>query len=323
MKINVLAKRRKISNELITPLIIPSFSSTIFGIQDKESRKDLSNFYKFFQEKISNALYSLYDIHQNYIEEEILEIPETLILDSGSYEYLKYKKAGFRVKWNNKMYNDTINKLNRKKTTIQVNCDVFDDVNKQIDAAIGEYKNNYLKDFIIKPNKRKIFIDVSDVMSNIDKLSEFNIIGLTEKELGDTLLEKCQNIIKIRSRLYEEGIELPIHLFGVLDQLSIILYSFCGADIFDGLSWAKNGFINNFAIYDDNYALLKGYFEFNDDNLLQIMLINNLEVLSTIRTKIVEFTQSYNWNVFDLNLDTEEKMKLLLSSSGIDVSVKI
>ena len=53
------------------------------------------------------------------------------------------------------------------------------------------------------------------------------------------------------------------------------------------------------------------------------MLIKNLEVLSTIRKKIVEFTQSYNWDVFDLNLDTEEKMKLLLSSSGIDVSVKI
>lgn len=322
MKIEYLIKRRKISERIITPLLVPSFSSTIFGLQDKRARKEVSDIYQYLQNKIKNTLFSLYDIHKKYLTDEVINSPNVLFLDSGSYEYLKYKRAGFKVKWSKELYNNALDKINRKKNIVQVNYDIFDTINKQIDVASDGFKKNYFKDFIIKPNKNQYFIDSFDVMSNVDKLSGFNLIGLTEKELGDSLLKKCQNIIKIRSGLSEEGLEIPIHIFGVIDPLSIILYSLCGADVFDGLSWIKNGFINNLAIYDDNYALLNGFFEFNENNSLQIMLINNLSTLSEVQSNIIKFTRTLDWSVLNINSGLEEKMKLLLSNSGIDISVK-
>jgi hypothetical protein len=44
-------------------------------------------------------------------------------------------------------------------------------------------------------------------------------------------------------------VSIPIHIFGSLDSVSTPLYFFAGADIFDGLSWARFVYHNDETLY--------------------------------------------------------------------------
>ena len=132
-------------------------------------------------------------------------------------------------------------------------------IETQIKKAIDffdKYKE-YSCNFLFKPTKGKFSFDFDEWVKHISKYSHFDIIGFTEKELGVSILERCMNIIRIRYALIEEELDIPIHIFGCLDPLSIIIYFSCGADIFDGLSWLRYNFDNDsgVAIYINNNIL--------------------------------------------------------------------
>jgi hypothetical protein len=56
-----------------------------------------------------------------------------------------------------------------------------------------------LNDFLIKPEtKDQMYVKIANVVKNIDKLNNFNIIGLTERELGNSILQRMINVHKIR-----------------------------------------------------------------------------------------------------------------------------
>ena len=66
-----------------------------------------------------------------------------------------------------------------------------------------------------------------------------DIIAVAERELGDGVLACAETIIKTRRALDDSGRYRVIHILGTGNPLSLLIYSACGADSFDGLDWCQ------------------------------------------------------------------------------------
>lgn len=77
-------------------------------------------------------------------------------------------------------------------------------------------------------------------------------LAVPERQLGDGIVERATTIFKIRNELNKLGVYYPLHLLGTGNPLSILIYSVCGADSFDGLEWCqttvdhKTGLLHHF-----------------------------------------------------------------------------
>jgi hypothetical protein len=96
-----------------------------------------------------------------------------------------------------------------------------------------------------------------DIIKNVRGLADFDVIGVTEKEVGNAILDRMKNIAKLRRALDKAGLETPIHVFGSLDTVTTPMYFLAGADIFDGLTWLRFAFHEGQTIYKQNYSALK------------------------------------------------------------------
>lgn len=82
------------------------------------------------------------------------------------------------------------------------------------------------------------------------------LVAIPERCLGHGILDRARTVIGIRTKLNKLGQYYPIHLLGTGNPLSIILYSICGADSFDGLEWCRtvvdhsNGLLLHFSHWD-------------------------------------------------------------------------
>lgn len=65
------------------------------------------------------------------------------------------------------------------------------------------------------------------------------MVAIPERELGEGLIATARTIIKTREALNKTGAYFPIHLLGTGNPLSILIYTICGANSFDGLEWCQ------------------------------------------------------------------------------------
>ena len=165
-------------------------------------------------------------------------------------------------------------------------------------------------------------IDIGGLLDNINKISQFDALGLAEKELGDSLLARCANILKIREKIKSEMVEVPIHIFGCLDPLCIISYFLCGADIFDGLSWLKYHFHENAATYKNNYPIYQGDWSLTDKNNYRQLCVRNLNEIVHLQNRMIRFTRTHDLQVLGLSPEISKQMISLCGEAGIDYEVK-
>jgi hypothetical protein len=90
------------------------------------------------------------------------------------------------------------------------------------------------------------------------------------------------------------GLNMPIHIFGCLDPLSILAYFLCGADIFDGLVWLRHGFHQNLAMYPSDFTILKKQWARHDESALPLMYVTNLDKLSELMHIMKRIGQNYD-----------------------------
>lgn len=69
------------------------------------------------------------------------------------------------------------------------------------------------------------------------------IIAIPERELGFGVFEKAQTISKIRVELEKTKRSIPLHILGAGNPISILIYTFSGADMYDAIDWS-NSFID-------------------------------------------------------------------------------
>jgi hypothetical protein len=123
--------------------------------------------------------------------------------------------------------------------------------------AMAPGRSDLIREILLKPETEgQTLLRIENMIGAVHELAEFDVIGVTEKEIGNSVLTRMQNIARLRIALEKAGLEIPIHVFGSLDTVSTPLYFLAGADIFDGLTWLRFAFHEGYTLYKQNYGAL-------------------------------------------------------------------
>lgn len=121
---------------------------------------------------------------------------------------------------------------------------------------------------------------MEEVLASVGGLADFDLIGLTEKELGASPLERCRAVLSLRETLHRRGHQTPIHIFGCLDPATVLAYFLCGADVFDGLSWLRFGFCAGRASSHLQATLVRDNWTMRDEDAVLFNRASNLLALA-------------------------------------------
>lgn len=288
-----------------TPLLLPSFSSKGFP-QIRQIMKLMAEFIT------SPILISSYDVHYRYIIQNIT-FSQLIFLDSGGYEARvdhdtseAYGKLHKPKPWNRRLYEQNLGKWTSRWPTIAISFDSpaqYLSLSKQINNAMEMQKKypHLLWEFLIKPESAKDpFLPIEKLIKQIPDLRRFAVIGLTEKELGDSVFSAMTNIARMRMQMDSAGVSVPIHIFGSLDALTTVLYFLAGAEIFDGLTWLRFGYHEGRTIYSQNYGVIRdpeGIRRRTDEQHYE-MWKNNYYYLERMKTQMINYERTKDLSHF-------------------------
>jgi len=302
-----------------TPILVPSFSSKGFKMNKKGISEVFAAFKTTSEVLTDSMLISAYDLHYKHIP--VKNYPtEIVFIDSGGYETSDdndlsavQRHTGKINKWNEDLLINVLDGLPGQISAIIVNYDhgsLRRPMAAQIDSANNLFKRypQHLHDFLIKPETLdKQLLTIPVIIENITDLQSFDIIGVTEKELGDSLLARMTNIAKIRIAMDENGIDRPLHVFGSLDPISSTLYFLAGAEIFDGLTWLRYSYFNGLTIYNRNYGALECGIRETDNLIISRTLFNNIYFLRDLYHEMKDFLGKNEFDRFSQHSDFLEK----------------
>lgn len=300
-----------------TPLLVPSFSSKGFGI-DGRNRSDIHNYFDVAKEILTDSmLVSAYDVFYKNLPEQKQPITDITFVDSGGYEIsdqqdlseIIYKPVDKKRQkmWTPDLLKTVYDNWSHLIPSVFVNYDnagFRKPIEQQIECAedfLFSYKNQ-LWTILIKPETEdQNLIKVENIIANIKKLRNFHIIGFTEKELGNSILDRMYNISKIRLELDENGISAPIHVFGSLDPVSSPLYFLSGAEIFDGLTWLRYGYSRGVAAYSHNIVALERGIDNKINKVRASNITSNYNYLIELQNEMKMFVNDRDFEVFKYN----------------------
>jgi hypothetical protein len=129
------------------------------------------------------------------------------------------------------------------------------------------------------------------------------MIGITEKEIGNSILSRMMNVARLRKALDRHYPDMPIHVFGSLDTISTYLFFLAGADIFDGLTWLRYAFSEGDTIYRHSFGALKLPINVNSDIVEGRCWSNNYQYMQQMRLNMVKFVNDQNFEHFGKHHD--------------------
>jgi hypothetical protein len=330
MKVDKICQIRQISIiDVSTPLIVPSFSSRGFP--------NLKRIYEYTKQFVPDvSLLSSYDLYYHFLDKNIYS-SDLMFIDSGGYETQSIQstffgddiyscKSNFPIKeWNYDLHKKVLNKLENNSQFVFVNHDDWKapkSILNQIETAV-DFFNEYpsvASDFLVKPETfNEQYINVNKLIDYVDSLNHFSILGITEKELGASILDRCYNIFKIRSALNEKKISIPIHIFGCLTPELIITYFLCGADIFDGLAWLRYSFHELGTFYPGTAILFNQEWNYSEPDLFLAYSIRNLRQLESLSREMKKFANSNIISEFSYSNFIIDNIIKLVKKSGIEI----
>jgi hypothetical protein len=171
---------------------------------------------------------------------------------------------------------------------------------EQVSFARRCFKNfDHLHLFLIKPetpDQTLLNEALSSAIANAAQLGSFDLIGVTEKELGRSTLDRMVQIARLRSAMDEADVKIPIHVFGALDPISVCLYYIAGAEVFDGLTWIRYGYDNGGCIYTHNLGILKYGIDATDNLVKSRAMAENYYYLQDLQRRLREFETTKKWD---------------------------
>lgn len=311
-KRTILCNGRKVVD---TPFFIPSFSSKV--------DHDMQAVFNAVKERLTDTyLVSAYDLFFNHLDPTSLFEPDILFLDSGGYEALVEKNIPEELNklnhvpqdWSRESFVKTVKDFNYEGTLSLVSYDHPDErhsLDEQIDRANELFKEfpNYCKEFLIKPiSKDQLYLDPKEIAKSVHRLSSFDIIGVTDKELGKSLVERMQTVANIRKILNDANIDKPIHVFGSLDTVTSPLYFLAGADVFDGLTWLKFSFYQGHTVYLQTICALKEKAEEKFEQIEYTNLWENITELTRLKGQMKQFLKTRDYKSFKSHEELFEKL---------------
>jgi hypothetical protein len=307
----MLAARRAITaaGTLIrTPIVVPSFSSKGFP--------KVQEILGVCQEVLTDSLMvSAYDISKGLVTLPDITV-DALLVDSGGYESSKdveLSDLGYTAhtpdSWSREDYRRTLTGLTTLSPTIAVCYDHPHErcsIAEQIERAKEDLHplKGFAKELLLKPvSNRSYRVDCDEIVSHVHAYADFDVLGLTEKELGNSLLDRMTNVAIIRRALRSAEIDIPMHVFGSLDPISSPLYFLAGADIFDGLSWLRFAFVDGIAIYKHNYGALQLGIAAKDHLVDAEPWGHNIRYLMSLTLDMRQFLHKGDYSVFGAHAD--------------------
>ncbi len=308
------------------PLLVPSFSSKGFGfVTERKGKKtrtfsETSDALDACRDLLAESLLvSAYDLHHGFFQrpERSFRGRSLILLDSGGYELnpdfdsseprtTETRDLPFEVA----DYHCVLEGLAAKHSDDPLLIANFDwgtrnqPYEDQIAAARKLFARypQWSRSFILKPDSPgRSVVSVDNMAPFLSQLKQFDVVGLTEKELGKNLLDRLRRLARLRVELTRAGVEAPIHIWGGLDPIVTPLYFFAGADLFDGVSWLRYSYHEGLAVNREAYAVLASDIALRHDHAVALALAENLYALEGLTNSLRAFLLSgfRNFSVFD------------------------
>jgi len=237
---NTLKKITLAGSSIQLPFFFPSISSVKTNLDPLEYLKII------VKSGYPGFLISAYDINNSNEKKkrQILELLEKasdnkqiILLDSGNYESFWFRNR----KWSENKFIEIL-----KTVTFNISfcfdCLEPPDNLKEIVSTIEErvlYEQSIAECGSIVPiihAPKKLLIEaIVEVAKRLQPI----LIAIPERILGDGILERAKTLTQIRKALDSIDFYYPLHLLGTGNSLSILIYTICGADSFDGLEWCQ------------------------------------------------------------------------------------
>ena len=247
------------------------------------------------------CLVSALDIASSRIPADVTDEVNLTLIDSGMYEasnaesrQIDDRLSDASGNWVRQEYLEIAGRIDPSANVILVNYDGVESVEQQIRQASEDFSQapHAASDFLVKPESWAQLINVARLAQHTEKLEQFNIVGITAREAGDTLARRCSTIVMLRDALDDAGLNLPIHVFGAITPSEVLIYSFCGADIFDGLNWLRLGFTDNGSAAIEEAAFDEGMSHLTDFELRASVWLGNLRRLYRLQESLRRYSLS-------------------------------
>lgn len=223
------------------PIYLPSVSSV------KTNKIDPFEYFKVLRAMSPHFLVSAYDIYNSKVKKEFISAlrknmkdsnKAIIILDSGNYEKFWLDDEDWTIRKFNSIIKENICDLafcydNQDPPGIKKNIE-------WIKASVLASQKKTLKTSIIPIVHTKKNDSIIKSVTELYKKIEFSRIAVPERELGNGIVERTKTITDLRKALNSVTNQYTfIHVLGTGNPLSLLLFSFAGADTFDGLEWCQ------------------------------------------------------------------------------------
>lgn len=232
----------KDQKQLITPTYFPAVSGIRFPVDQIVNLLHTISY--------PRILVSCYDIFAMKSKRKIRTIQRLsnyrkkgafVLLDSGVFE--SYWKVD--VRWSFNLYKISIHKIesdfyfsfdvlpNEKRSTKLF----LESTYREIRSSSSISNTSECIPILHGTNPKQLISMVEKFVNSFPDISRF--IGVAERDCGRSLSERAHTVIKLRQILnkYDSGIGL--HILGCGDPLSLAMFAYCGADMFDSLDWSE------------------------------------------------------------------------------------
>ena len=227
---------------MTTPLLVPSFSSKGFARSKKNGKSEIGKIFATAGEFLTEVfLISAYDIFYGHLPHpsDLSCMPEMIFVDSGGYEISTDRDYSSVIdplphpeQWSTTNLESVYDNWPDQVPAVFVSFDHPDDRKPFADQAadarrLFRSRRQHLTLLLLKPETKAqttLKETINSAVANAAELGSFDIVGVTEKELGRTMLDRMAQITRLRLAMDEAGTKTPLHIFGALDPLSVCLY---------------------------------------------------------------------------------------------------
>lgn len=296
---------------IVTPLLVPSVSSKGFPLVDGVS--EAGAVLPLVIDELDGAvLISAYDIHhrlvpdadrlgKDYRTRSLYGSVPLLVVDSGGYELSQTFEAGeprrgpYRpAAFNRGDFEAVVDRLPAGDGLLVVTYDEPDPARPgyagQLAAArdFADTHPGLQVDWLVKPVADAQHVVPRELLEQASELGEFAVIGVTEKELGDSIVDRVVCLIELRRVLDEAGCQsLPIHLFGALGPALTSLYFMAGAELFDGLSWLRYAYYDDLSVHPEELSIRSGAWDAPQVLRAAQRYLSNIRYLAGLRQRLI------------------------------------
>ena len=316
------AQSREIGKvEVQTPLIVPSFSSRGFS--------QVSEIWEEFRHRLYGvALVSSFDIAEELMPANVTDTTNLILYDSGLYETSEQlaipggeHTLPYSTNWTRSRYHKTVVEIDSTANVMLVNFDHRRMLEEQIEFASEDFSivPSAARDFLLKPEPATEMVNISKLALCTRALDQFDVMGITAREAGNSLIKRCRSIIMLRNILDDACLDMPIHIFGAITPLEILTYYFCGADVFDGLNWLRLSFKTTTSVPIEEAAFEKPNWNISELDVLDLERTRNLRTLYRLQDRLRLYGATYNFEDLIDEFPTAHKAAEIADIAGAEI----